>query len=217
MVDFGDMSRQKVFNDTHWLAYLLCGGEGIGPMTPLVLSDVKELCLHTQSGTDDFVGAQGVCHNVSSCICVSNHFAIPPAKDSPTCAICNKKFGDKKRGSGSVMKGEVFNSETFFDKPFWCVYCFCTGYAVHMPNATGKFIASQFKEFCCAGSTVLESPITDGIFFSMLGTFLCCWQECQMPPALGNPKVACCTWKLNKDHSQAPSNPPGAPEQVQVK
>merc|ERR1711920_627948 len=53
------------------------------------------------------------------------------------------------------------------------------------------------------GAQMLEAPITEGIFCSKTGTFLCCWNECQLPPHPGNPKLACCGKKMNSDHSAA--------------
>merc|ERR1719221_1321920 len=98
MVDFGDLNRKSVFEETKWLGYLICCGEGIGKcdMSHLILSDVKELCLHTQAGQVEFCGDQGLCHNVSTCVCITQHVAIPPAKDTHLCVICNKPMTAKR-------------------------------------------------------------------------------------------------------------------------
>merc|ERR1739848_567922 len=69
MVDMSNLTRQKVFEDTKWLFYMLCSGQGIGSMSPLCLDDTKELCLHSQAGTADMVGDQGCVHTFSTCIC----------------------------------------------------------------------------------------------------------------------------------------------------
>merc|ERR1712113_560620 len=66
--------------------------------------------------------------------------------------------------------------DKFFDQ-CWIYYCFCMGDSFHAPNATGQFIAASYKEFCCGGAQVLESPITKGVCCSTVGTFLCCWNE----------------------------------------
>jgi hypothetical protein len=214
MVDFGEMTRKKVFEDTAWLFYCLCSGEGLGAISPLVMGDQKQLCCHSQSSTTDIVGEQGLCHTAETCICLTSHCALPPAKGTPTCVICNKRFGTEKRDSGSELKSELFDIETLIDKPFWCIYCFCFGNGINAPGAAGPFFAVQFKEFCCQGMEMLESPVVDGVCCSQLGTFLCCWNECSLPPAAGNPKCAICTWKLNKDHSEADDKPPGKPQQM---
>jgi hypothetical protein len=211
MVDFGEYTKKKVFEDTTWLAYLLCGGRGIGAVTPLVLSDVKQLCLHTQAGTAEIGGEQGLCNGASTCLCISEHFSIPPAQDTYPCIICGKEIGEK-RTTGKVATEVVYKGDDLFKKPFWVYYLFCLGCGVHKPLNGMPLVGSQFKELCCAGSTQLESPKTNGVFCTTLGTFLCCWDECQMPPAADNPKLACCSWKLNKTHDNAPNSAPGAPE-----
>lgn len=211
------MTRQKVFTDTKWLGYLICCGQGVGELTPFVLADVKELCLHTQASTDDVVGDAGAFHIAQTCCIFSEHCALPPAEKSPSFAICGKKIKVESRPTGSVLQGKVFNADTFWNEPFWCYYCFFTGCAVHAPGKTGQLVASQFKSLCCAGSTILEMPAVDGVWCSDLSTFLCCWKECQLPPAAGNPKVACCiVYKMNNDHSAASTTPPGEPKQVEM-
>lgn len=215
MTDFSEIAKQKIFNDTTWLAYLLCCGSGIGSFTPLVMSDQKQLCLHAQASTTDFGGEEGFCHRASTCICISDHCALPPAEGTPLCAICGKKFGGDDRAEGSKLYGNTFDKEKLFGQ-CWLVYCFCGGASVHKPGATGQFIAASFKQLCCGGSQILEAPVSNGVFCTNSSTFLCCWQECQMPPHPGNPKVAICTWKLNKDHSAASADAPGAPEQLVI-
>jgi len=210
MVDFGDMSRKKVFEDTKWLMYACCGGEGIGAIQPLVLMDQKQLCIHGQSGTADCVGDQGLCAQMATELCFTMHCALPPAKGTYPCIICNKKIGEK-RSEGTTLNTEIFDIDKIMDTPFWCIYCFCGGQGLNAPKAAGPCLAAQFKEFCCQGATICEEPVSDGVCCSQLGTCLCCWNECSMPPAAGNPKCAICTWKLNKDHGEADSSPPGKP------
>lgn len=214
MVDFGDFTVQKMYTDTHWIYYCLCEGCGVGGLSPMVLSDVKELCLHTQSGMDVPGGPQGFCHSAASCLCISSHCALPPAKGSYPCVCCGKEFG-AIRTEGSEMAG-MFDHDNFMKTPTWLIYFLCEGCGVHSPGATGQVIASQFKELCCAGATVLESPMSNGVLCSDLTTFLCIYEECAMPPRKGNPKLACCTKKMNSDHSEAPNQAPGKPEQIDV-
>lgn len=214
MVDVSALNRQSVFTDTFWLAYCCCEGSGIGKMDPCILSDVKELCIHSQCGTTDIMNEEGLCNEVSTCICLTNHFALPPGKGTPTCVICNKRLGDPKRANGTVFKDDLFQLDKVIDNSFWCVYCICCGKGINNPGATGPMIGSQFKQLCAGGMTVFESPVTDGIFCSQLGTELCCWSECQMPPAEGNPKIALCNKKMNSDHSKASTTPPPKPVQM---
>jgi hypothetical protein len=215
MVDFGDFSKKKVFEDTTWLLYIICEGCGVGGLQPWILADNKQLCIHSQSSLDEIMGDQGLCHQAQACLCISQHCALPPAKGTPMCVLCNKRFGTEKRDSGSELKSELFNITDLIDKPFWLGYCFCTGCGVNAPGALGPVCAAQFKEFCCAGMEQLEKPIGDGgILCTQLSTFFCCYNECQCPPAEGNPKCAICSWKLNKDHSKANANPPAKPLQA---
>jgi len=217
MTDFSEINRRKVFNDTTWIYYCLLCGDGIGNFTPLVMADQKELCLHEQASTTEVGGVEGYCHQASTCICLSDHCALPPAEGTPFCAICGKKFGNggENRAEGSQLYGNTFEKDKFFGQ-FWIYYCFCVGASVHAPNATGQFVAASFKEFCCGGAQVLEAPVTNGVCCSSVGTFLCCWDECQLPPHAGNPKVACCGKKLNSDHSAASDVAPGPPKQMDM-
>jgi len=211
MVDFkaANLHRKRVFEDTKWLIYVICGGRGIGSPKPLVISDVKELCIHSQAGTSDIEGPQGYCHTASTCVCFSSHFAFPPATGTYPCILCNVPFGTKRTEGTTFLEGAVYPSkDKFFDK-WWLLYCFACGDAVHAPFKGAPLIGSQFKQFCCAGSTQLESPITEGVLCSTLGNFLCCFEECRMPPAPGGPKCACCTKKVNSDHKDASEEVPG--------
>jgi hypothetical protein len=42
-------------------------------------------------------------------------------------------------------------------------------------------------------------PVEEGVMCATLGACLCCWDQCQFPPAPNNPKIACCGWKMNKE------------------
>merc|ERR1712151_645656 len=126
---------------------------------------------------------------------------------------CNKKIGTK-RESGTEAKGTLFKISDVMNDTFWIYYAFCVGCGIN--KMKGPCIASQFKELCCQGSTQMVAPIEDGVLCSSLGTELCIWSECQMPPAPGNPVVACCTvYKMNKtDAVAASSQKPSMPHQT---
>merc|ERR1712012_829409 len=109
--------------------------------------------------------------------------------------------------------GEIYKMEEVMEKPFWLVYCCCAGQGVSMPNnAPGNCCAAQTKFLCCAQAQVCEDAIVDGIWCSQLGTFLCIWSECSLPPADGNPFLALCNQKYNKDHSKAKNKAPEKPK-----
>merc|ERR1712113_379658 len=93
-----------------------------------------DLCLHTQASTTDFQGEEGFCHQASTCICLSDHCALPPAAGSPICAICGKEFGGERRAEGTKLYGDTFQKDKFFDQ-CWLFYCFCTGTGLHAPKS----------------------------------------------------------------------------------
>lgn len=219
MVDWGDWSRKKVFEEANWVYYLVCGGCAVGGIQPLVLSDQKTLCQHGQAGTAECFGEQGWCHTVDTCLCCTEHFAYPPAKGFPCCYCFGKKLaGEVKRENGSLLKGDVFDNENVMNTEaaagYWLIYCLCGGVKCHKIGVNGQAIARQFKMLCCAGSSLCEKPCEGGVWCSQFSKFLCIWNECSMPPAPGGPTCAICTWKLNKDHDKASSDPPLKPVQA---
>lgn len=218
-MDLSVLAKKKVFEETKWLFYCLCQGYGIQfDISPLVAADNKMLCCHSQAGTQAFVDEQGACAQMGTCICLSEHCALPPAKDTPKIVCCNQKLGDKaKRTTGTVLNTELFQIGPFFDDAFWCYYCFCCGRAVHAPKANSKKLYAQQQKFlCCAGASLLESPSVEGIWCSKTSKFLCCVDECAIPPAASNPKCGICTWTLNKDFSKASDVAPGRPQELDM-
>merc|ERR1740123_2475910 len=94
------LDRKNIFTDTKWLYYCFCLGGGVGDLMPLYAADQKDLCLHTQAATvpcAEVFGDLGIIHSVQTCIFCTSHCSAPPAKGSPVCAICTKKFGGPKR------------------------------------------------------------------------------------------------------------------------
>jgi len=200
MGDSEELCRAKIFNDTKWMYYCLCQGWGIGSFSPLVAADVKELCIHTTCSTATIGGDDGLCNATANMLCITEHFALPPAKGTYPCICFNKKIGDE-RASGTVAKGNLFDMKQVMEETFWIYYVFCGGWGFN--KMKGPWIASQFKELCCEGSTSMVSPIDEGILCSSVATELCIWSEFQIPPAGNNPKCALCTWKLNKNTAEA--------------
>jgi len=193
--------RKDIFENTKWCGYCLCQGCGIGDMSPLVAGDQKELCIRGSFSTTDISGENGFCNQMENCLCITEQCAFPPAKGTPPCMICNKKFG-ADRGEGSTYAALTeLKLEDVMSDTFWIYYLFCMGCGVN--KMKGPKFAAQGKELCCQGSSNLEGLANEGVYCSQMETTLCIWQECRMPPAPGNPKCAICTWKLNKDHSAA--------------
>jgi hypothetical protein len=203
-----ELNRATIFNDTKWIFYCLCEGWGIGPMSPLVQSDVKELCLHSTCGTADIGGTDGLCNMISNCLCVTEQFAFPPAAETPPC-ICFNKWIGTTRTEGTKSKQNIFDMKQVMTETFWIYYLFCAGCGIN--KCSGPLIQSEFKQLCCAGSTGMVAPVEEGIFCSAVSTELCIWSEFQLPPAPGNPKCAICTWRLSKDTATAAPNKPSMP------
>jgi len=75
-----ELDRAKMFNENTWLYYLLCSGCSIGPISPLIAADEKNLCIHETCTTVSIGGDDGLCYAMENCLCITEHFAIPPAK-----------------------------------------------------------------------------------------------------------------------------------------
>jgi len=208
-----DLDRAKMFNENKWLYYMLCSGCSVGPMSPLIAADEKNLCIHGTCNTADIGGSDGFCYAMENCLCITEHFAIPPAKGTPPC-ICFNKWIGATRETGIESKQGLFDFDVFMKETFWVYYLFCMGCGVN--KLKGPLIQAEFKELCCAGSSGMVSPVEDGIFCSAVSTELCAWTECQLPPAPGNPKCAICTWKLNKEPATAAPKKPGLPPTTQA-
>mmetsp|Transcript_43830 Transcript_43830/g.115915 ORF Transcript_43830/g.115915 Transcript_43830/m.115915 type:complete len:206 (-) Transcript_43830:446-1063(-) len=190
------LARAKVLNDTQWLIYCCCGGQGIGPVgDPLCASEVKQLCIRGSSSTTDISGEDGLCNQVEVCLCITQQCQFPPVEDAPVCACCNKKCGGSK--GSTKWKADLFDKSKIMDDTFWMYYFLCSGCGINKMDQ-GLFSA-QFKELCCRGYSNIEAPSIDGVFCSGVQTSLCFWSEFQIPPAKPNPFIAICTWRSNKE------------------
>jgi len=208
-----ELDRAKMFNENTWLYYLLCSGCSIGPISPLIAADEKNLCIHETCTTVNIGGDDGLCYSIENCLCISEHFSIPPAKGTPPC-ICFNKWIGATREAGPASSMGLFDFDVFMKETFWIYYLFCVGCGIN--KLKGPLIQAEFKELCCAGSSGLVAPVEDGIFCSSVSTELCAWDECQLPPAPGNPKCAICSWKLNKAPAVAAPKKPGLPPTTQA-
>jgi hypothetical protein len=192
-----ELSRAKVLNDTKWLVYCCCGGQGLGPFgDPLVAAETKQMCIRSSASTTNIMDEDGLCNSVEVCLCIQQQMQFPPLEVAPACAICNKKFGGPL--GSTKWKANLFEQSKIMDETFWLYYFLCSGCGINAKMDNGIFSA-QGKSLCCRGYSNLESPSIDGVWCSQVGTTLCFWSECQMPPAKPNPTIAICTWRLNKD------------------
>merc|ERR1712003_265223 len=107
-------------------------------------------------------------------------------------------------------KFEDQNGDTYTEpgKTFWCYYCLCSGCGFNGPFTHGIY-ARAVKQLFCKGSYNVEICVnTDNpevkVVCGEVSSCCCIWRECQCMLEPGNPKVACCTKKLNNDEYKAP-------------
>jgi hypothetical protein len=208
-----NLDAQKMFSDLWWLNYCFCCGRGIGDIgNPLIGSEGKQLCLHSKCQMTN-VG-DPLCGGLSVFCCETTHFRLPPSADTPICVLCSKELVGK---SGSGWKPELFDFKPAFGDQFWLVYMFCCGTALTAPGANGRpLIGSLQKVICVEQATRMVPPVEDGVVCGGIGTVLCCWDQCQLPPADNNPGCKC-FGKLGK--AQSGSVKPmsyGKPGQVEM-
>eukprot|EP00929_Paragymnodinium_shiwhaense_P075798 TRINITY_DN387_c0_g3_i1.p1 TRINITY_DN387_c0_g3~~TRINITY_DN387_c0_g3_i1.p1 ORF type:complete len:220 (+),score=58.37 TRINITY_DN387_c0_g3_i1:95-754(+) len=212
-MSLAELDRAEMFNKLTWLEYCICSGTAIGPLSPLIASDAKQLCVHGTCGTASIGGEDGYCYAIENFLCLTEHFAIPPAQGTPPC-ICFNKWIGQTRAAGQKSTKNLFDFDQVMKDTFWIYYLFCGGFGVN--KMKGPLIQAEFKELCCQGSNGMVKPVDEGIFCSEVETGLCFWSECQMPPAPGNPKCAICGWKLNKEQAIAAPKLPNLPPRTQA-
>jgi len=198
------LNRDKMFSDGWWLQYCCCRGVVIGNVgEPYAGSEARNFCLHETceltSVGDPFCSGIGV-----EC-CITSQCAFPKIDGSPTCVCCNKKLAGGDTGS---WKPTLFDFTFGFDNQFWLYYFLCAGVSVHGLQKDGRpLLGFMSKRLCIKEAGRCTAPIQEGVFCSGVGTFLCCWNQAQFPPAPDNPKIACCGWKMNKGNSSVKAAP----------
>jgi hypothetical protein len=199
----GELKRDKILNDTTWMVYCCCEGWGFGPMSggPLVAAEAKQLCIRSSVSTTGIMDDDGLCSQVQVLLCITQQCQLPPLEGAPVCACFGKKFGGSI--GSTKWKGDLFEQSAIMDNTFWIMYFLCEGWGINKMDQ-GLF-GNQFKELCCRGSTNIEPPVVDGVFCGSVAKELCIYSECQMPPAQGNPQIACCTWRLKKKGASGPA------------
>lgn len=178
-----------MFKEMWWCNYCVCCGRGIGDIgNPLVGGINKQLCILQSCQMTD-VG-DPFCGGLNVFCCVTEQCHIPPTEGSPTCACFGKTL------VGSV--GDAWKAELFDYKPNWkqagfpVIYVVCCGSFLHAPGANGApLLGAKSKFLCIQEAMKLVSPVEDGIFCASASTFLCCWDQCELPPNKGNPGFKC--------------------------
>jgi len=192
------LKREKVFKETCWCYYCCIGGEGFGPVgDPLIGSEFKQLCLAGTCVTTPDLGVcgedekDGVCSQLGVTCCFTSHYQVPPLAGAPWVTCCNCPL---MGASGEVQrKDPAFNIPDIFKETFWLYYCFCLGSGVSMPGKGGRpLIVARTKLLFVREKVDCVEVMQDGILCASVGTTLCVWSECSLPPAEGNPKIQCC-------------------------
>jgi len=182
----------------------------LGPLSPLLASDVKELCIHGSCGTASCGGDDGLCYGIGKVCCIVDHYHFPPGNKTYCCMVCNKGMS-AQRESGPISKTDkdLFDMDALMKDTFWLYYILCAGCGVDKNFAMN--IKSEFKMLICGGTQGCVAPIEDGICCSAVETTCCIYSEFQLPPAPGNPKIGCCGWKMNKEKAVAAEKKPSMP------
>lgn len=151
---------------------------------------MHETCEMTSVG-DPFCAGIGV-----NC-CITSQCSFPKLDGSPTCVCLNKKLAG---GDTGAWKPKLFDYEFNFDNQFWVYYFLCAGWSVHGLRKDGRpLLGFMSKRLCIKEAGQCTQPIIEGVLCSGVGTFLCCWNQAQLPPAGNNPKIACFNIRMNKE------------------
>lgn len=218
-----NLNAGEMFKNLWWFEYCFCCGSGLGDIgNPLAGGEAKELCLHSRCEiTDNF--ADPLCGGMSVMCCITEQCQIPPMKDSPTC-VC---FGKPLAGaSGSGWAPKLMGYQPSFEDAakggIWCCYMVACGVACHGLGTwtSGKerpLYAIKSKLLCIEEAVSLVPPLEEGVLCGGVGTMLCCWEQCQLPPLEGNPVIKCCGFPKKGDtNANAKPMAYGKPGQVEM-
>jgi hypothetical protein len=190
------LAQEKMFKEMWWCGYFFCCGRGCGGVgNPYIGSEAKEICLHSKCYLDDIM-KPFLCGGMDVCLCMTSQCQFPPADGSPTCVCCNKKLAG---GETNSWAPKLFDYTAGFGQTFWLYYLVCLGCGVSSPQADSRpCFAQQEKQLCISKGVKLYQPMQDGVLCSGLGTFLCIWDQLEIPPASGNPGCQICGFPKGK-------------------
>ncbi|CAJ1399830.1 unnamed protein product [Effrenium voratum] len=182
------LDRDRMFAELWWLNYCCCQGVGIGAVhNPFFGGEAVNICLHSRCVMTD-VG-DPFCASLRVCLCLTDQCSLPPADGSPICVFFNQTLA----GSSGWSDQKLFDWSTDFGDTFWLCYIFCAGLGVSAVRAKGRpLCGAQGKELCIKGGVRSTTPLEGGKICSALGTGLCFWEQCALPPAEGAPRFVCC-------------------------
>jgi len=188
-----NLDRQQMFSDLWFCNYCFCYGTGLGAVgDPFFGAESKNLCIHQKCQMTDI--GDPFCSSMGVFCCVTSQCQFPAMSGSPTCVCFNKPLAGQ---GGSDWKPSLFDYSPTFDKTFWIYYLLCLGCGVEglgkCSPAGGErpLYGVEAKMLCIKNGSRLVPPVEEGVFCSSLGSFLCCWSQCELPPASGNPGFDC--------------------------
>jgi len=194
-----------MFKELWWCNYCFCCGRGVGAVgNPYIASEAKQICLHSKCFLDD-IAKPYFCGGMEVCLCITSQCQFPKQDGSPTCVCCNKKVAG---GDTAAWKPALFDYNATFDQTFWLYYLLCLGCGVSSPGADKRpLFAEQEKQLCISKGVKLSKPFEDGVLCSGLGTFLCFWEQLEIPPAASNPVFQCFGFPKGKSSGKPCSYP----------
>merc|ERR1719356_9992 len=143
----------------------------------------------------------------------SAHCQCPPLDGAPKCLCFNIPLAP---GSASGKDpSDTLDYGTVFNHTWWYIYCLCCGYGLHGLSAGGRPMYAMVEKCilcrCTLGLKENEWPgsgkgmqgwkegtciETDDVCCTGFGKELCCFGQCQMPPAPKAPLIAICNQKI---------------------
>merc|ERR1719373_929984 len=215
------LNRDTIIDDTFWLVYCCCYGEGCGSVSDpaLCASEMTNLCMHSTCVTADLMADDGLCGFLMVDGPQTEHCQCPPLSGAPMCLCLNIPIAGGTP-SGKDPAG-IFEYDKIFGGTWWTIYCVCCGYGMSGLQAGGRPIFGMVEKCCiarasiqmeenewpgagkgmagCCEGTCIEG---DDICVGGFGKTLCCYQQCQMPPAPTAPLIAICGKKLGGTTSE---------------
>jgi len=209
------LNRDTILNETFWLYYCCCYGEGLGKVAdPLCGSESKTLCMHSTCVTADVMAEDGLCSHIEVDVTESAQCMLPPLDGAPKCVCFNIPLAPGGGPSGKDPAG-LFEYDKIFSGTWWIVYMFCCGYGLNGLQAGGRpMYGSVQKCLICRTSVQIEpnewpgdgqgltswknGVCKDGgdVYEASFGKMLCCFNQFQCPPAPSAPLVAICNKKF---------------------
>jgi len=215
------LNRDKIINDTFWLMYCCCEGEGCGSVSDpaLCAAEMSNLCMHSTCVTADLMADDGLC----SYLCVDGvetmHCQCPPLSGAPMCLCLNIPIAGGNPSGQDPQK--IFEYDKIFGGTWWLIYCVCCGEGMSGLQAGGRPMMGAVEKCCiarasmqieennwpgknagmkgcCMGTCVEDEDVCVGGF----GKGLCCFSQCQMPPAPDAPLIAVCNKKCGGKTSE---------------